>query len=167
MTFETIGAGQIPYWSAILFQQHGGHQSHRGAVQRRRRSAHDMMAGRIDYYFIPSVLLWRTGQTASACGDQPESVPLLSRRCRRCRKRRLPATTMPAWRSLMGPAGVRRDIVASLNGALAERSRCPTCAKDARRRIGSRTARLRSSRNGMPTGSSVLADREASRITPQ
>ena len=31
----------------------------------------------------------------------------------------LPGYDMPAWRSIMGPAGVRRDIVTSLNAAIA------------------------------------------------
>jgi tripartite-type tricarboxylate transporter receptor subunit TctC len=30
----------------------------------------------------------------------------------------LPGYDMPAWRSIMGPAGVRPDIVASLNSAI-------------------------------------------------
>ena len=30
----------------------------------------------------------------------------------------VPGYDLPAWRSIMGPAGVRRDIVDSLNGAI-------------------------------------------------
>ena len=30
----------------------------------------------------------------------------------------MPGYDLPAWRSIMGPAGVRRDIVDSLNGAI-------------------------------------------------
>ena len=41
-----------------------------------------------------------------------------------------PGYDMPAWRSIMGPAGVRADVVVSFNAALARaRSKCLTCAK--------------------------------------
>jgi tripartite-type tricarboxylate transporter receptor subunit TctC len=32
----------------------------------------------------------------------------------------LPGYDMPAWRTIMGPAGIRRDIVTSLNAAIAK-----------------------------------------------
>jgi tripartite-type tricarboxylate transporter receptor subunit TctC len=37
----------------------------------------------------------------------------------------LPGYDMPAWRSIMGPAGVRPDIVASLNAAIARSLEMP------------------------------------------
>ena len=69
-------------------------------------------------YFVPSVsavaykaklrALAVTSMTRSAA--LPE-VPTMSEAA-------LPGYDMPAWRSIMGPAGVRRDIVVSLNSAI-------------------------------------------------
>ena len=118
MTFGTIGAGQIPYWSAILFNNMAGIKAIEVAYKGSGEALTDMMAGRIDYYFLPSVAavahkaklrpLAVTSMTRSAA--LPE-VPTMSEAALR-------GYDMPAWRSIMGPAGVRRDIVVSLNAAI-------------------------------------------------
>jgi tripartite-type tricarboxylate transporter receptor subunit TctC len=125
MTFGTIGAGQIPYWSAILFNNMAGIKALEVAYKGGAEALTDMMAGRIDYYFIPSVAavahkaklrpLAVTSMKRSAA--LPE-VPTMSEAA-------LPGYDMPAWRSIMGPAGVRRDIVVSLNGAIARALEMP------------------------------------------
>src|SRR6185503_14331821 len=78
----------------------------------------DIIAGRVDYYFAPLITgvtfkdrvraLAVTGlQRAPALPD----VPTMSEAA-------LPGYDMPAWRSIMGPAGVRPEIVTALNAAL-------------------------------------------------
>ena len=118
MTFGTIGPGQIPYWSAILFNNMAGIKAVEVTYKGTAEALTDTMAGRIDYYFIPLVAavahqarlrpLALTGMTRSAALPQ---VPTMSEAA-------LPGYDMPAWRSIMGPAGVRRDIAGSLHAAL-------------------------------------------------
>ena len=125
MTFGTIGAGQIPYWSAILFNSMAGIKAVEVTYKGGAEALTDMMAGRIDYYFIPSVAavahktklrpLAVTSMTRSAVFRE---VPTMSEAA-------LPGYDMPAWRSIMGPAGVRPDIAASLNAAIARALEMP------------------------------------------
>ncbi len=55
MTFGTLGAGQIPYWSVVLFNNMAGID----AVEIQYKSAPDAMVdlitGRIDYFFSPVI----------------------------------------------------------------------------------------------------------------
>jgi tripartite-type tricarboxylate transporter receptor subunit TctC len=118
MTFGTIGAGQIPYWSAILFNNMAGIKAVEVAYKGNGEAMTDMMAGRIDYYFMPSVAavankakLRPLAVTSMTRSPALPEVPTMSEAA-------LPGYDMPAWRSIMGPAGVRRDIVVSLNAAI-------------------------------------------------
>ncbi|HEY0336725.1 MAG TPA: tripartite tricarboxylate transporter substrate-binding protein [Burkholderiales bacterium] len=118
MTFGTIGAGQIPYWSAILFNNMAGIKAVEVAYKGNGEAMTDMMAGRIDYYFMPSVAavanktkLRPLAVTSMTRSPALPEVPTMSEAA-------LPGYDMPAWRSIMGPAGVRRDIVVALNAAI-------------------------------------------------
>jgi len=118
MTYGTIGAGQIPYWSVILFNNMAGVKAQEIQYKGGAEALTDIISGRIDYYFPPAVqalslkdrlkLLAVTGLKRSPV--MPD-VPTMSEAA-------LPGYDMPAWRSIMGPAGVRPEIVASLNAAL-------------------------------------------------
>lgn len=118
MTYGTLGAGQIPYWAAILFNNMAGIKAVEVPYKGFGEALTDLMAGRVDYYFAPSPIavsyqaklraLAVTGTTRLPV--LPE-VPTMAEAA-------LPGYDMPAWRSIMGPAGVRRDIVASLNAAI-------------------------------------------------
>ena len=118
MTFGTLGAGQIPYWSAILFNNMAGIKAVEVAYKGFAEAISDVLGGRVDYYFAPSstAVAYRDRLRALAVTSLKRSpalpdVPTLSEAA-------LPRYDMPAWRSIMGPAGVRRDIVMSLNGAI-------------------------------------------------
>jgi tripartite-type tricarboxylate transporter receptor subunit TctC len=118
MTFGTIGAGQIPYWSAILFNNMAGIKAVEVAYKGNGEAMTDMMAGRIDYYFMPSV-----AAVANKAKLRPLAVTSMTRspalpEVPTMAEAALPGYDMPAWRSIMGPAGVRRDIVVSLNAAI-------------------------------------------------
>jgi tripartite-type tricarboxylate transporter receptor subunit TctC len=119
MTFGTAGPGQMPYWSAVLFNDMARIKSIEARYSGIPAIAVDVMAARIDYFFAPSniaadnkgklrALAVTTGTRSPAF---PE-VPTIA-------EAGLPGYDMPAWRSIMGPAGIRRDIVASLNAAIA------------------------------------------------
>ena len=118
MTYGTIGAGQIPYWSVILFNNMAGVKALEVQYKGGAEALTDIISGRIDYYFPPAVqalslkdrlkILAVTGLKRSPV--MPD-VPTMSEAA-------LPGYDMPAWRSIMGPAGVRPEIVTALNAAL-------------------------------------------------
>jgi tripartite-type tricarboxylate transporter receptor subunit TctC len=118
MTFVTLGAGQIPYWSAHLFNSMAGVQAVEVPYKAFGEAMSDLIAGRVDYFFAPSAtavaykdrLRPLAVTTARRSSVFPE-IPSLSEAA-------LPGYDMPAWRSVMGPAGVPREIVASLNSAV-------------------------------------------------
>ena len=118
MTYATLGPGQIPYWSAVLFNSMARIQGVEIAYKNVADAAIDVMAGRVDYYFAPSALavankakLRALAVTTLARSPLYPEVPTMAEAA-------LPGYDMPGWRSIMGPAGIRRETVASLNAAI-------------------------------------------------
>jgi tripartite-type tricarboxylate transporter receptor subunit TctC len=117
MTFATLG-GQMPYWNAMLFNSMARIKAVEVPYKSGADATIDVMAGRVDYYFAPSATavanqarlraLAVTGPTRSAVFPE---VPTIAEAA-------LPGYDLPAWRSIMGPAGIRRDIVDTLNAAI-------------------------------------------------
>jgi tripartite-type tricarboxylate transporter receptor subunit TctC len=120
LTYGTIGAGQIPYWSVMLFNSMAGIDAVEIQYKATPEVMVDLMAGRLDYYFpglstaLPSKDKLRVlaVTTRVRSGAAPE-VPTMAEAA-------LPEFDMPAWQSIMGPAGMRRDIVDILNGGIAK-----------------------------------------------
>jgi tripartite-type tricarboxylate transporter receptor subunit TctC len=118
MTYATLGAGQIPYWAALLFSSMARIQAVEVQYKSFSEATVDVIAGRVDYFFAPSALavanrarlraLAVTGTSRAAAFPE---VPTMTEAA-------LPGYDMSSWRSMMGPAGVRRDIVDSLNAAI-------------------------------------------------
>lgn len=80
----------------------------------------DVMSGRVDYFFAPlasAVAQKAWVRVVAVTGAQRSpvlpDVPTMSEAA-------LTGYEMPAWRSIMGPAGMRRDVVGVLNAALAQ-----------------------------------------------
>ncbi|HKA45765.1 MAG TPA: tripartite tricarboxylate transporter substrate-binding protein [Burkholderiales bacterium] len=120
MTYATIGAGQIPYWSAILFNNMARVHAVEAVYKASGEAMIDVIAGRIDYFFTPLVAavaskdkLRILGVTSARRTPALPEVPTIAEAA-------LPGYDMPAWRSIMGPAGIRGEIVASLNAAIAK-----------------------------------------------
>jgi tripartite-type tricarboxylate transporter receptor subunit TctC len=120
MTYGTIGAGQIPYWSAILFSNMAQVKALEVVYKTGGEAMIDVIAGRVDYYFTPLVAavaskdkLRMLGVTSAKRTHALPDVPTIAEAA-------LPGYDMPAWRTIMGPAGVRREIVGSLNAAIAK-----------------------------------------------
>jgi tripartite-type tricarboxylate transporter receptor subunit TctC len=118
MTYGSAGPGQIPYWSAVLFNDMARIKAVEVAYKEIPAIAFDVMAGRIDYFFAPSSVAAGNKEKLRALGVTTETrspafpdVPAIAEA--------VPGYQMPAWRSIMGPAGVSREIVASLNAAIA------------------------------------------------
>jgi tripartite-type tricarboxylate transporter receptor subunit TctC len=119
MTFGTTGPGQIPYWSARLFNDMAGIKAREIPYRGTNEIAIEVMTNRISYFFAPSSLaaihrdkLRALGVTTPTRSPAFPDVPTIAEAA-------LPGYELPAWRSIMGPRGISRDIVASLNAATA------------------------------------------------
>jgi tripartite-type tricarboxylate transporter receptor subunit TctC len=117
MTFATLG-GQMPYWNALLFNSMARIQAVEVPYKSLTDAVIDVISGRIDYYFAPSAQyaanqarLRALAVTSPARSATFPQVPTIAEAA-------LPGYDLPAWRSIMGPAGVRRDIVDTLNAAI-------------------------------------------------
>jgi len=118
MTFATMGPGQMPYWGALLFNSMAGITALEVPYKSFGDVISDLVSGRVDYFFAPSPTaiamkekLRPLAVTSAKRSSLLPDIPALA-------EAGLPGYDMPAWRSIMGPAGVPPDIVQSLNAAL-------------------------------------------------
>lgn len=118
MTFATIGAGQIPYWSVILFNSMARIDAVEVQYKAPAEAVVGVIAGEVDYTFTPAVTavtnrakLRALAVTTTKRSPMLPDVPTMAEAA-------LPDYDMPAWRSILGPAGMRRDIVDLLNSAI-------------------------------------------------
>ena len=120
LTYGTIGAGQIPYWSVRLFNSMAGIDAVEVTYKSLPDAILDVMAGRLDYVF-PAVVNAVTSKdklrvlavTSRVRSDVLPDVPTMM-------ESGLPDYEMPAWRSIMGPAGMPREVVDVLQRAMAQ-----------------------------------------------
>jgi tripartite-type tricarboxylate transporter receptor subunit TctC len=119
LTFGTLGAGQIPYWSVMLFNGMAGVEALEVQYKSPADTIVDIIAGRLDYSFVPVVgavgnreKLRALGVTTRVRAEMLPDVPTIA-------EAGLPDFDMPAWRSIMGPAGMSADVVHILNQAIA------------------------------------------------
>lgn len=115
LSYGTIGVGQIPYWSVRLFNSMAGINALEVPYKGTPEALTDLVAGRLDYYFpavVNAVTLKDKARimavTSRARSALLPDVPTLM-------ESGLPDYEMPAWRSIMGPAGMPREIVDFLN----------------------------------------------------
>jgi tripartite-type tricarboxylate transporter receptor subunit TctC len=125
MTFATLGAGQIPYWGVVLFNSMAGIDAVEVQYKAPGDAMLDIIAGRVDYFVAPVITAlgqrekMRTlGVTTSVRSEILPEVPTVA-------EAGLPGYDMPAWRSLMGPAGMAPDTVQTLNRAVARAVQAP------------------------------------------
>ena len=116
MTFGTQGAGQMLYWNAMLFNNRAGINA--VEIQYKGGVPVAVMSGELDYAFITaSVVVTNQARlrvlavTTAKRALQFPDVPTIHEAA-------LPGYEMAAWASILGPAGMPRDIVASLNTAI-------------------------------------------------
>ena len=115
LSYGTIGVGQIPYWSVRLFNSMAGIEALEVPYKSTSDVILDLIAGRLDYYF-PALVTAATSRdklrvmavTSRVRSVLLPDVPTLA-------ESGLPDYEMPAWRSIMGPAGMPREIVDILN----------------------------------------------------
>jgi tripartite-type tricarboxylate transporter receptor subunit TctC len=120
LTYGTIGAGQIPYWSVTLFNSMAGIQVTEVPYKATPEVIVDVIAGRVDYYItgLSSVLpvkdkLRILAVTTRTRAQTLPEVPTMAEAA-------LPGYEMPAWQSIMGPAKLPREVVEILNAAIAK-----------------------------------------------
>ena len=118
LTFGTLGAGQIPYWGAALLNQMAGISLVEVQYKNPSDIITDVMAGRVDYYITGVNFavshkdrLRVLGVTSPTRSELVPDIPAISET--------LPGYDMPAWQSMMGPAGMSPEIVQTLNKAVA------------------------------------------------
>jgi len=117
INFATLG-GQMPYWNAMYFNSLAKIKATEIPYKSLGDALVDVMGGRVDYFVSPSAQyvankakLRALGITAAKRSPAFPEIPSIA-------EGGVPGYDLPAWRSIMGPAGVRRDIVDALNGAI-------------------------------------------------
>jgi tripartite-type tricarboxylate transporter receptor subunit TctC len=118
LTFGTIGVGQIPYWSVMMFNKMAGIEALEVQYKATTEAVIDIIAGRLDYFFPPVINAVISGDkmrvlavTSKVRSASVPAVPAMA-------EAGLPNFEMTAWRSIMGPAGLSRAIVDILNAAI-------------------------------------------------
>jgi tripartite-type tricarboxylate transporter receptor subunit TctC len=119
VTYATIGAGQIPYWSVVLFNHVVKIDAVEVPYKGPAEALLDVVTGRVDYFFSPVVgavgnrqKLRALAVTTRVRSEMLPDVPTMA-------EAGMPAYEMPAWRSIMGPAAMKPDVVQILNRAIA------------------------------------------------
>ncbi len=118
LSFGTIGAGQIPWWAVFLFNSMAGVKAVDVTYKDTAGAMTDVMTGRLDYFVTAMVSaiaakdkLRVLAVTSAERSAMLPDVPSMA-------EAGLPGYDMPAWRSIMGPAGMPADVVATLNKAI-------------------------------------------------
>lgn len=124
LNYGTLGAGQIPFWAALLFNGMTGIQAQEIQYKSPAEATTDIMTGRIDYWFSPMATAVGAkdkvrilGVTTAARVPQMPAMPTVAEG--------LSGFQMPAWRSMMGPAGLSAEVVQALNRAIARSLETP------------------------------------------
>jgi len=119
MTYATLGAGQMPYWTAVVFNHVNKIQAVEVPYKTTGEALVDVVTGRVDYFFSPVVgAVTNSGKvrvlavTSRVRSEMLPDVPTMA-------ESGMPAYDLPAWRSIMGPAGMDPEIVQILNRAIA------------------------------------------------
>jgi tripartite-type tricarboxylate transporter receptor subunit TctC len=118
LTYGTLGAGQIPYWGAVLFNTMGRMELLEVQYKNPADAITDIIAGRLDYYITGLATVAGSRDkvhilavTSAARSQMLPDIPAIAET--------LPGYDMPAWQSIMGPAGMSGDIVQILSKAIA------------------------------------------------
>jgi tripartite-type tricarboxylate transporter receptor subunit TctC len=125
LTFATLGAGQIPYWGVVLFNSMAGIQAVEVQYKAPADAQLDIIAGRVDYFVAPLVTAIGAKDKAKVLGVTTQSRAEMLPDVPTIGEGGLAGYDMPAWRSLMGPAGMNPEVVRTLNRAVARALEAP------------------------------------------
>jgi len=147
LTFGTIGAGQVPWWAVFLLNHMAGISAVDVTYKDTAAATTEVMTGRLDYFVTALVTALASKDklrvlavTSAERSAMLPDVPTMA-------EAGLPGYDMPAWRSIMGPAGMPADVVATLNKAIQQALASPDLreryAKAGSVPLGSTPAELR------------------------
>ncbi len=147
MTYGTIGAGQVPWWAVFLFNSMAGVSAVDVQYKGTAEATADVIAGRLDYFVTALVTALASKDrlrilavTSAGRSEMLPDVPSMA-------EAGLSGYDMPAWRSIMGPAGMPPEVVATLNKAIQQALASPDLrdkfAKAGSVPLGSTPAELR------------------------
>ena len=147
LSFGTIGAGQIPWWAVFLFNSMAGVKAEDVTYKDTAGAMTDVMTGRLDYFVTALVSALASKDKlrvlAVTSADRSAMLPDVPSMA----EAGLPGYDMPAWRSIMGPAGMPADVVATLNKGIQQALAAPDLrdkfAKAGSVPLGSTPAELR------------------------
>jgi len=125
LTYATLGAGQIPYWGVVLFNSMAGIQAVEVQYKAPADAMLDIIAGRVDYFVAPVVAALGGKDKARVLGVTSEARSQLLPDVPAIAEAGLPGYDMPAWRSIMGPAGMSANVVQVLNRGIARAVETP------------------------------------------
>jgi len=151
LSFGTIGPGQVPWWAVFLFNHMAGVDAVDVTYKDTSGAMTDVMTGRLDYFVAPLVgalaakdKLHVLAVTSAERSAMLPDVPSMAEAGAEVGMR---GYDMPAWRSIMGPAGMPADVVAVLNRAIQQALASPDLrerfAKAGSVPLGSTPAELR------------------------
>ena len=115
LNYATIGAGQVPFWAVLLLNRMAGIEALEVPYKSGGDAIADVIAARIDYFFSPLVAAVAVKDKLRILGISTAARSSLLPEVPSVAEAGLPGYDMPAWRSIMGPAGLERDVVAVLN----------------------------------------------------
>jgi tripartite-type tricarboxylate transporter receptor subunit TctC len=118
LTYATLGAGQIPYWGALMFNAQAGIDALEIVYKNPSDVMTDLITGRVDYAIF-GILNAVTNKerlkvltmTTRVRSELMPEVPTMAETA-------LPNYDMPAWQSMMGPPGMNPEHVQILNKAV-------------------------------------------------
>jgi len=125
LNYATLGAGQIPYWGVVLFNSMAGIRATEVQYKAPADAQLDIIAGRVDYFVAPLVTAIGAKDKARVLGVTTQVRAEMLPDAPTIAEAGLPGYDMPAWRSLMGPAGMDPQVVQILNRAVARALQAP------------------------------------------
>ncbi len=119
LSYVTLGAGQMPYWSVVVFNSMAGIHAVEVAYKSPADAMLDIIAGRVDYFIAPVITALGAKEKARVLGVTSTTRSELLPEVPAIAEAGLPGYDMPAWRSIMGPAGMNAQHVQILNRGIA------------------------------------------------
>lgn len=139
MTFATMGAGQIPYWSVILFNNMAGINAVEIQYKAVNEAIVGVISGEVDYMFPPASIVVTNQAKLRVLAVTTDKRSLVLPDVPTMHEAALPGYVMPGWNSILGPAAMRPDIVASLSTAISRAQATPD-VRDRHLKAGSEPA---------------------------
>ena len=122
LSFGTIGPGQVPWWAVFLFNHMAGVEAVDVTYKDTSGAMTDVMTGRLDYFVAPLVAALAAKDKlrvlAVTSAERSAMLPDVPSMAEAGAEVGMRGYDMPAWRSIMGPAGMPPEVVAILNKAI-------------------------------------------------